>query len=236
MGNKLACVPSTARYARSLARARRPYYGWWVLVGMVVALIVAEGATFGSFGAYVEPLEERFGWSRTQVSLGFSVTVGTVGLCAPLIGWLVDHVGPRRLMLIGAPLCAVSFALLANMTQLWQWYAWISLNALALGCVAYIPAQALAVRWFDRHRAAAVSVIGASLWVGQLVMLPIVQSIISALGWRDAFLYSGVMVLGAYAIAFLLVRDQPPEGHAEFERPEGAGSRPRRQLSVRRSA
>ena len=220
MGNKLACVPSTARYARSLARARRPYYGWWVLVGMVVALIVAEGATFGSFGAYVEPLEERFGWSRTQVSLGFSVTVGTVGLCAPLIGWLVDHVGPRRLMLIGAPLCAVSFALLANMTQLWQWYAWISLNALALGCVAYIPAQALAVRWFDRHRAAAVSVIGASLWVGQLVMLPIVQSIISALGWRDAFLYSGVMVLGAYAIAFLLVRDQPPEGHPEFERPE----------------
>lgn len=183
---------------------------------MVVALIVAEGLTFGSFGAYVEPLEQRFGWSRTQVSLGFSVTVGTVGLCAPIIGWLIDHVGPRRLMLLGAPLCAVSFTLLAFMTQLWQWYAWISLNAIALGCVAYIPAQALAVRWFNRHRAVAVSVIGASLWLGQLAMLPVVQSIISAWGWRDAFLYSGIMVLAAYAVAFLLVRDAPPPGHPEL--------------------
>ena len=210
-------VVSATSVARPLFRIRRPYYGWWVLVGMVVALIVAEGLTFGSFGAYVEPLEERFGWSRTQVSLGFSVTVGTVGLCAPIIGWLIDHVGPRRLMLIGAPLCAVSFTLLAFMTELWQWYAWISLNAIALGCVAYIPAQALAVRWFNRHRAAAVSVIGASLWLGQLAMLPVVQSIISAWGWRDAFLYSGIMVLAAYAVAFLLVRDAPPPGHPELE-------------------
>ena len=211
-------MSATTRATRPRLRLRRPYYGWWVLVGMVVALIVAEGVTFGSFGAYVEPLEERFGWSRTEVSLGFSVTVGTVGICAPLIGWLIDHVGPRRLMLIGAPLCAVSFTLLAFMTQLWQWYAWISLNAIALGCVAYIPAQALAVRWFDRHRGVAVSVIGASLWLGQLAMLPIIQLIISAWGWRDAFLYSGVMVLAAYAVAFMLVRDQPPAGHPEFDR------------------
>ena len=211
---------SATTAVRPLLRIRRPYYGWWVLVGMVVALIVAEGVTFGAFGAYVEPLEERFGWSRTQVSLGFSVTVGTVGICAPIIGWLIDHVGPRRLMLIGAPLCAVSFTLLAFMTELWQWYAWISLNAIALGCVAYMPAQALAVRWFNRHRAAAVSVIGASLWLGQLAMLPVVQSIISAWGWRDAFLYSGIMVLAAYAVAFLLVRDAPPAGHPELDSPD----------------
>ena len=199
--------PRRPRHAR-----RKLYYGWWVLFGMVVAMIVAEGVTFGSFGAYVLPLEEHFGWSRAQVSLGFSVTVGMVGASAPLIGRLIDAVGPRRLMLIGAPLCCVSFVLLAFMTQLWQWYAYMGISAISLGCIAYIPAQALAVRWFDHSRAVATSLIGASVWMGQLIMLPLVQLLISRLGWEDAFIYSGIMIVAAYAFAFIFVRDQPPPG------------------------
>ncbi|MDE2967656.1 MAG: MFS transporter [Chloroflexota bacterium] len=192
-------------------RIARVYYGWYVLFGMAVAMIVAEGVTFGSLSAYIEPLENQFGWSRAEVSMGFSVMVGTVGLFAPIIGLLIDSVGPRRLMLIGAPLCAVSFVLLAFMSELWQWYAYIALNSIALGMVAYIPAQALAVRWFDRRRALATSVIGASVWMGQLVMLPVVQLLISRLGWEDAFIYSGILVVAAYIVAFLLVRDRPQE-------------------------
>ena len=210
-----------------MLRVRGFYSGWWVLTGMVIAMIVAEGVSFGSFGAYVEPLENRFGWSRAQVSLGFSVVVGSIGIAAPMIGWLIDHVGPRRLMVLCAPLCALSFLLLAFMTELWQWYAYLVLNSLSLGCIAYMPAQAMAVRWFDRHRAIAVSMIGASLWMGQLVMLPIIQLIITKLGWEDAFLYSGIFVLGAYAVTFTLVRDHPPSGHSEFDHGR-AGGRPGR--------
>ena len=185
------------------------YYGWWVLFGMALAMIVAEGLTFGSLSAYVEPLERQFGWSRAQVSMGFSVTVGTVGLFAPIIGRLVDSVGPRRLMLIGAPVCSAAFILLAFMTELWQWYAYIALSSISLGMVAYMPAQALAVRWFDKRRALATGIIGASVWMGQLIMLPIVQIIITSLGWEDAFLYSGILIVAVYAIAFMLVRDRP---------------------------
>ena len=193
-------------------RLRRIYYGWYVLFGMVIALLVAEGVTIGSLSAYVVPLENHFGWSRAQVSMGFSVTVGTIGLFAPIIGRLIDVVGPRRLMLIGAPVCCAAFVLLAFMTQLWQWYAYLALSSVALGLVAYMPAQALAVRWFDRRRALATSIIGASVWMGQLFMLPLVQLIISRLGWGDAFLYSGILVVAAYIVAFIFVRDQPPPG------------------------
>ena len=196
-------------------RIRRIYYGWYVLFGMVVALVVAEGLTLGSLSAYTEPLEQRFGWSRAEVSMGFSVTVGTIGLFAPIIGRLIDVVGPRRLMLIGAPLCAVAFSLLAFMTQLWQWYVYLGVSSLALGLVAYMPAQALAVRWFDRRRAVALSIIGASVWMGQLIMLPLVQLIITSLGWGDAFLYSAMLIVGAYIVAFIFVRDHPREGESD---------------------
>lgn len=196
-------------------RFSRFYYGWYVLFGMVVAMIVAEGLTLGSLSAYTEPLERRFGWSRAEVSMGFSVTVGTIGLFAPIIGRLIDVVGPRRLMLIGAPVCAGAFVLLAFMTQLWQWYVYLGLSSLALGLVAYMPAQALAVRWFDRRRAVALSIIGASVWMGQLIMLPLVQLIITRLGWGDAFLYSAMLIVGAYVIAFIFVRDHPRAGESD---------------------
>ena len=204
-------IEATTYEPRGIRRWRigRIYYGWYVLFGMVVALIVAEGLTLGSLSAYTEPLENQFGWSRAQVSMGFSVTVGTIGLFAPFIGRLIDVVGPRRLMLIGAPLCGVAFVLLAFMTQLWQWYVYLGISSLALGLVAYIPAQALAVRWFDRRRAVALSIIGASVWLGQMVMLPLVALIISRLGWGDAFLYSAMLILGAYVVAFIFVRDKP---------------------------
>ena len=210
-------VEATTYEPRGIRRWRigRFYYGWYVLFGMVVAMIVAEGLTLGSLSAYTEPLEQRFGWSRAEVSMGFSVTVGTIGLFAPIIGRLIDVVGPRRLMLIGAPLCAVAFALLAFMTQLWQWYVYLGVSSLALGMVAYMPAQALAVRWFDRRRAIALSIIGASVWMGQLIMLPLVQLIITRLGWADAFLYSAMLIVGAYIVAFIFVRDHPREGESD---------------------
>ena len=200
------------------------YYGWYVLFGMVIALLVAEGVTIGSLSAYVVPLEEHFGWSRAQVSMGFSVTVGTIGLFAPIIGRLIDVVGPRRLMLIGAPVCCAAFVLLAFMTQLWHWYAYLALSSVALGLVAYMPAQALAVRWFDRRRALATSIIGASVWMGQLFMLPLVQLIITRLGWGDAFLYSGMLVVAAYIVAFIFVRDHPKDH--ERDAPAALGMEP----------
>lgn len=209
-------------------RISRVYYGWYVLFGMVVALVVAEGVTIGSLSAYTQPLENHFGWTRAQVSMGFSVTVGTIGLFAPIIGRLIDVVGPRRLMLIGAPLCGAAFVLLAFMTELWQWYVYLGLSSLALGLIAYIPAQALAVRWFDKRRAVALSLIGASVWMGQLLMLPLVQVIISTLGWEDAFIYSGMLVVGAYIVAFIFVRDRPRanESDSAVATTPGASSEP----------
>ena len=196
----------------------RVYYGWWVLGSIFFALVVSEGISFGAFGLYVEPLEREFGWSRAAVSAGFSVAVGTVGLFAPIVGRLIDTTGPRRLLFIAVPLCAGTFLLLATLSELWQWYAYLALNNATLAAIAYIPAQSLAVRWFERRRAIAVSAIGASVWIGQLVMVPIIQAIITGASWKTAFLVSSVLLVGGYLAALLLVRDDPGEAHGDRER------------------
>lgn len=196
----------------------RVYYGWWVLGSVVFALVVSEGISFGAFGLYVEPLEREFGWSRAAVSAGFSVAVGTVGLFAPIVGRVIDTVGVRRLLFLSVPLCGGTFLLLATLSELWQWYLYLALNNATLAAIAYIPAQSLAVRWFERRRSIAVSAIGASVWIGQLVMVPIIQAIITGASWKTAFLVSSGLLVAGYVAALILVRDDPGNAHGDRER------------------
>jgi hypothetical protein len=48
--------------------ASRVFYGWWMLAACVIAMALGGGVSFWSFGLYVNPLEDEFGWSRAQVS------------------------------------------------------------------------------------------------------------------------------------------------------------------------
>ncbi|MXX19200.1 MAG: MFS transporter, partial [Dehalococcoidia bacterium] len=137
-------------------RLRHAYYGWWMLAASVVAVALAAGISFWSFGLYVDPLESQFGWSRAEVSGGFSVGFLASAIAAPLIGWWIDRYGPRRVILIGAVLTAASYVLLATTSDLWQWFVYQSINAVFRQMMFFIPFQTLISRWFDRRRGLAV--------------------------------------------------------------------------------
>lgn len=58
-------------------------------------MAVGSGVSLWSFGLYIGPLEEEFGWSRAEVSLGFSASLLIGGLSSPFIGKWIDIRGPR---------------------------------------------------------------------------------------------------------------------------------------------
>ena len=74
------------------------FYGWWiVLAGFLIGLYVGSVVFFG-FTAFVEPLKREFGWTYTQISLAASLRGLEMGIFAPLVGFLADRFGSRRLM------------------------------------------------------------------------------------------------------------------------------------------
>ncbi len=115
--------------ATTIAQRPRVFYGWWIVVATVIAMAVGSGITFFSFGLFINPIEEEFGWSRAEISLGFSVAYFWAGIAAPLIGRVVDLKGPRLIIGTGAIASCLTFVLLAQTTSLWQWYVFRSLNA-----------------------------------------------------------------------------------------------------------
>jgi sugar phosphate permease len=188
------------------------FRGWWILAASVVAMAVGSGVSFWSFGLYIEPLEAEFGWSRTQVSLGFSISFIVAGASGPLVGRWIDLRGPRSAILVGAVLTAATYLLLASTTSLWQWFLYSSVNALFRQLMFFIPFQVLISRWFDRRRGIALGIFGTGFSLGGFLFVPLMGVVIDAFEWRAAFALSGLATAVIFLpIGVLLVRNSPAD-------------------------
>ena len=101
------------------------YRGWWVVLVSSIGLMLHYGPVIsGTFGVFLKPLSEEFGWSRTEISLGFSISTLVLSAALPIVGRLLDRHGARTvivpsLLLFG--LGVVSFSIL--LPELWHFYA-----------------------------------------------------------------------------------------------------------------
>ena len=195
-----------------LSGRRRVFFGWWLLAASVGAMALGSGTSFWAFGFYVRPLEREFGWTRAEVSLGFSAALLVGGLSGPLIGRFIDTRGPRTAILGGTVLTALSFLLLATTSELWQWYLYSALNAVSRQLMFFMPFMALISRWFDRRRGIAVSILGTGFSLGGFVVVPLVQLGMEMLGWRATLAASGAAIAAVFLpIGLFIVRNSPGE-------------------------
>ncbi len=209
------------------------FYGWWLLAGSVVAMALGSGVSFWSFGLYIEPLESEFGWSRAEVSLGFSVSLLISGLTGPFVGRWIDARGARSAIVVGATLTAATYVLLATTSELWQWYAYQSINAVFRQLMFFIPFQALISRWFDRRRGIALGILGTGFSLGGFVVVPLMRLVIDSFGWEGSFIFSGIVTVGVLVpLGLLLVRNDPADVGAVPDGELPATSGPRQPLAL----
>ncbi len=175
-------------------------------------MALGSGVSFWSFGLYIGPLESEFGWSRAEVSLGFSASLLIGGLSSPFIGKWIDIRGPRLVIIVGAFLTAASYGLLATTSELWQWYVYLSVNALFRQMMFFIPFQTLISRWFERKRGMALGILGTGFSMGGFVVVPVLRLIIDSAGWDVAFIVSGIVIVAVFVpLGLFLVRNSPAD-------------------------
>ena len=211
-----------------LSGRRHVYYGWWVLAVGTIAMALGSGLSMSSFGLYVGPLEREFGWTRAEVSLGFSASVLAGGIAAPLVGHWVDSRGARSSILAGAVIVVISYVLLASTQSLWQFYLFHAVHAVGRQMMFFLPFQSLMSRWFQRRRGIALSVLGSGFSLGGFLVLPLVALMIGEVGWRGAYLFAGGLVAVFFLSAGLLVVRNRPSDVGEYvdgDEP-GAGTTP----------
>ena len=92
-------------------KARRIFFGWWIVVSGCFLQALHSGLLGQGFTVYFLPLQAEFGWSRTLLSTGFSLSNIINGVLAPFEGWLADRFGPRRMVFAGFILFGTGFML-----------------------------------------------------------------------------------------------------------------------------
>ena len=194
------------------ARARPSAFAVWVVVAAVwVTLAIASGLYF-SFPVFFVALVEEFGWSRGATAAAFSISAIVQGLLSPVVGTLVDRLGPRRVMLTGTFILGGACLLSSRVDSLLSLYLVVGVLAAAGVCaVSWVPSGALIARWFAERRGSMMGIAFSGMGAGVLVMGPLAQWLIASYGWRAAYVALGAGTLAVLVpLVWLAVRDGPP--------------------------
>src|SRR5258707_14122900 len=95
------------------------YYGWFIVALSFLANLTAAGIRSAP-SVLIHPLEAEFGWSRTAISSAASLNLLLLGLFPPVGGWLIDRVGPRRVILGCLTTLALGLVSVVFVRELWQ--------------------------------------------------------------------------------------------------------------------
>jgi MFS family permease len=165
-----------------------------------------------SYPVYLVAYIAEFGWSRAETSIAYSVSQLVAGVSSPLVGFLVDRLGPRRLLLLGGGLLVAGLFVSAFVTALWQivllYGIVMTVGANCLGLVVFVP---MLSRYFVRRRGMAISIVQSANGIARGISAPLVQLLISLIGWRTTYMaQAGLMALLVLPLAALFRRAEAP--------------------------
>jgi MFS family permease len=185
--------------------------GWPVVAASVIGLFFHFGSLLViTFSLFIKPLSDQFNWTRTQVSLAFTLACLTALCSMPLVGLLTDRFGARRLIIISMSLFGALFASLSLLTpQLWFLYALFAILGLIGPGTSAVPHASLISRWFTARRGLALGVMMCGTGTGGIIWPITGQELIDRVGWRASYALLGAAVLLIAVPVMLLFLKEP---------------------------
>ncbi len=206
------------------------FYGWWILLLGCITIAVGSGVLYHGFSVFFLPLKRDLAISSAAVSLLYGAARLEGGFDGPLIGYLIDRFGPRRLMIWGAAQAGVGLILLSQVRSFWSFFlVYTFIVSLGFNAGFFHPVYAVINSWFIRHRGVAFSMTGAASSVGGMIMAPLLAYLIFSFGWRTAAVLAGIIILIIALPAALPIRRSPeilglqPDGRPPVEKPSAGG-------------
>src|SRR5438093_1558148 len=189
----------------------RVFYGWVIVAVVFVTMAVGVNART-AFSLLFPPILDEFGWERGVTAGAFSFGFLVSAVLSPSLGRLMDRRGPRVVMEMGVSLMAAGLLLAPLAREPWHLYATLGVLVGGGSVVLGYTGQALFLHnWFVRRRGLAMSVAFSGVGVGSIVLLPWLQTLIGASGWRAACWAMAILVLVLLAPLNLLLRRRPEE-------------------------
>jgi MFS family permease len=185
----------------------RKFYGWWITAAAFITFGLSVGIPYYNIGFFYDYFQREFHWSRADITLGFPLAALFTIWVGPLV---IHRFSPRKLILAGTALTAVALACFGKMgNALWIYYGFWVIYTIGYIFSGPIPHQLIVSHWFRRNRGKAMGIVyvGVGLMgsLGSFLVKPLTENF----GFRTALIILAGIVLLAWPIVLLLLKDRP---------------------------
>src|SRR3979411_3076525 len=182
----------------------------WVIAIAGVFFQIALGAVY-AWSVFRAPLAKQFGWSISEITLTFTISIFVLGFAAFFGGLWLNRKGPRIVALTGGALYGLGVFLASFSRDLWWLYlSYGVIGGIGLGFAYIVPVDVL-VKWFPDRRGLITGIAVGGFGAGALVTAPVATRLIQSVGVLQTFAYLGVAFLIVTVAAGYFMQN-PPEG------------------------
>jgi len=190
-------APKPNKSERGMSSSTEFQRAWFVILASAVGVGVGlTGLPFYTFGVFINPLEDAYGWSRSAIAAGLMVVNGGTLLLSPVVGWGMDRFGAKWIAvpsLIGLALGLFSLSF-AGPGLLSFYLAWFLVAVLGVGTTPLTWTRTITA-CFDRMRGLALGLTLLGTGVASMLGPGLVQHAISTDGWPSGFRAMAAFVL-----------------------------------------
>lgn len=183
--------------------------GWSVVLAATTGVVVSYFHVY-SLSVFIEPLEQAFGWSRTQVTSATMISAMVAVIAYTVVGLGLDRYGARRMALAGLTIYCPALALLSTAgPSIWTWwlgYALVNIGHIMAGVTVWTSGVASR---FDRHRGLALGMTLAGTGIATAALPTLANALVERFGWDGAYIGLGIIAaLLALPMTYLLFHDR----------------------------
>lgn len=186
------------------------FYGWVVVVAGTIGLLMMGPSQTFTFSLFTDFFVAELGVSRSNISLIYGLSTLGASLMLPFAGRMVDRYGPRRTVVITSAALALSCVWMSQVhSVLGLLTGLLGLRFFGFGWLQ-IVSNTLIAQWFIRRRGLVMGLAGQSLGLGLLIFPPLGDWLIRGWGWRQAWVWLGLLVVGVMIpLGWGFYRDAP---------------------------
>lgn len=175
----------------------------YVINGFIALLFI--GCSY-AWSVFIVPLEQTFGWARSETSLAFTLNIILYAAGSMAAGVLAKRLSYSVLMKIAAVMIGAGFCLTSFVTQPWQVYLTYSLLC---GCgigIGYNCVVSAVPRWFPSQTGFVSGILLVGYAMSTAIFGPALSSLISATGIAATFRILAALCLTALLLTSFLLK------------------------------
>lgn len=204
------------------------HYAWWILMVCILLNVTVHAIVMQVSGIYMVPMAENLGVPRSLLSLqSVLMSVGAV-ITAPIWGKLYKKYDARIVLSICTAVTALCTIFRSFMPNIWCILALSVVKGIFFTGNTVLPNSILLTAWFQKRRGFAISTASLGISVGGVIFTPLVERIISTMGWRVSDQVVGLIMLVVMLPCTLLIvrstpKDKKLQPYGAEEMPAGGG-------------